>query len=157
MYFLGCWAARSTTCSLRSSCFAPWDLLPGNEWHEGGNHGVEMLAPRGGIEFIAASDAPSVDAMVEVSDADAAYEIVKKLISEPHSPDPLCLNPPCRQRQATRMGHPQRRRLGRPRAKIWDTAVKIRREIGDTPYGARLFEVEVGGLRLGFLTYAKKA
>ena len=30
-------------------------------------------------------------------------------------------------------------------------------EIGDTPYGARLFEVEVSGLRIGFLTYAKKA
>jgi 6,7-dimethyl-8-ribityllumazine synthase len=35
--------------------------------------------------------------------------------------------------------------------------VKIRREIADTPYGARLFEVEVSGLRIGFLTYAKKA
>jgi 6,7-dimethyl-8-ribityllumazine synthase len=35
-------------------------------------------------------------------------------------------------------------------------AVKIQREIGDTPYGARLFEVEVSGLRIRFLTYAKK-
>lgn len=87
----------------------------GNEWHEGGNHGIEMLAPTGGVEFIAAADAPSVDAMVEVSDADAAWEIVRKL------------------------------------------GVTIRKDIGDTPYGARLFEVEVGGLRLGFLTYAKKA
>ena len=87
----------------------------GNEWHEGGNHGVEMLAPSGGVEFIAAKDAPSVDVMVEVSDADAAWEIA--------------------------------RRLG----------VKVRKEIGDTPYGARLFEVEVSGLRIGFLTYAKKA
>src|SRR5271157_310534 len=52
---------------------------PGNEWHEGGSHGVEMLAPSGGIEFIAAPDAPGVDAMVEVSDADAACEIAKKL------------------------------------------------------------------------------
>ena len=87
---------------------------PGNEWHEGGNHGAEMLAPCGGIEFIAAGDAPSVYAMVEVSDADAAWNIAKK------------------------------------------QGVKIRKEIGDTPYGARLFEVEVGGLRIGFLTYAKK-
>jgi 6,7-dimethyl-8-ribityllumazine synthase len=90
-------------------------FAPGNEWHEGGNHGVEMLAPSGGIEFIAASESPSVDAMVEVSDADAAWRVAKKL------------------------------------------GVEIRKEIADTPYGARLFEVEVGGLRVGFLTYAKKA
>jgi 6,7-dimethyl-8-ribityllumazine synthase len=95
---------------LRSLGFAP-----GNEWHEGGSHGVEMLAPSGGIEFIAAPDAPSVDAMVEVSDADAAYDIVKKL------------------------------------------GVNVRKDIADTPYGARLFEVEVSGLRIGFLTYAKKS
>ena len=90
-------------------------FVPGNEWQEGGSHGLEMLAPAGGIEFIAAPDAPSVDAMVEVSDADAAWEIAKK------------------------------------------QGVKVQREIGDTPYGARLFEVEVSGLRIGFLTYARKA
>jgi 6,7-dimethyl-8-ribityllumazine synthase len=90
---------------------------PGNEWHEGGSHGIEMLAPSGGIEFIAAADVPSVDAMVEVSDADAAFQIVKKLAP----------------------------------------AIKVVKEIADTPYGARLFEVEVGGLRIGFLTYARKA
>lgn len=94
---------------LRSLGFAP-----GNEWHEGANHGIEMLAPSGGIEFIAAPDSPAVDVMVEVSDADAAWEIAKK------------------------------------------QGIGIQREIGDTPYGARLFEVEVGGLRIGFLTYAKK-
>ena len=86
----------------------------GNEWHEGGNHGIEMLAPSGGVEFLAAADAPGVEAMVEVSDADDAWQIAKKL------------------------------------------GVTIRREIADTPYGARLFEVEVSGLRIGFLTYAKK-
>jgi 6,7-dimethyl-8-ribityllumazine synthase len=95
--------------------FRALGFAPGNEWHEGGNHGIEMLAPSGGIEFLAAADAPSVDAMVEVSDADGAWQIAKKL------------------------------------------GVSIRREIGDTPYGARLFEVEVSGLRIGFLTYAKKA
>ena len=95
--------------------FRALGFAPGNEWHEGGNHGMEMLAPSGGIEFLAAADAPSVDAMVEVSDADGAWQIAKKL------------------------------------------GVTIRREIGDTPYGARLFEVEVSGLRVGFLTYAKKA
>jgi len=104
----------------------------GNEWHEGGNYGIEMLAPSGGIEFIAAPDAPGVDAMVEVSDADAAYEIAKKL-APTLSPKP-----------GDKGGAPA---LG----------VKIRKEIADTPYGARLFEVEVGGLRIGFLTYAKKA
>ncbi len=51
----------------------------GNEWHEGGSHGIEMLAPRGGFELIAAADTPSVDAMVEVADADLAYRIVKSL------------------------------------------------------------------------------
>src|SRR5664280_2979775 len=94
--------------------FRALGFAPGNEWHEGGNHGIEMLAPSGGIEFLAAADAPSVDAMVEVSDADGAWQIAKKL------------------------------------------GVTIRREIADTPYGARLFEVEVSGLRIGFLTYAKK-
>jgi 6,7-dimethyl-8-ribityllumazine synthase len=90
----------------------------GNEWHEEGNHGIEMLAPSGGIEFIASPDAASIDAMIEVSDADAAFAIVKK----------------------------------KPEA----SKVKITKEIGDTPYGARLFEIEVSGLRLGFLTYAKQ-
>jgi 6,7-dimethyl-8-ribityllumazine synthase len=94
--------------------FRALGFAPGNEWHEGGSHGFEMLAPSGGIEFIAADDAPRVDAMVEVSDADAAWDIAKKL------------------------------------------GVTIQREIGDTAYGARLFEVEVSGLRIGFLTYAKR-
>ncbi len=94
--------------------FRALGFAPGNEWHEGGNHGVEMLAPGGGIDFMAAPDTPSVDAMVEVSDADAAWQIAKKL------------------------------------------GVNIREDIADTPYGARLFEVEVSGLRIAFLTYAKK-
>src|SRR5271165_3843846 len=88
--------------------FRALGFVPGNEWHEGGSHGIEVLAPSGGIEFIAAPDTPSVDAMVEVSDADAAWEIAKKL------------------------------------------GVGIRKGIADTSYGARLFKVEVGGLRVGF-------
>ncbi len=114
--------------------FRALGFAPGNEWHEGGSHGVEMLAPRGGIEFIAAPDAPSVDAMVEVSDADAAYEIAKKLAPTPSPKD------------GSKGGAPAR-----------GLGVTIRKEIADTPYGARLFEVEVSGLRIGFLTYAKKA
>ncbi len=109
--------------------FRALGFAPGNEWHEGGNHGVEMLAPSGGIEFIAAADAPSVDAMVEVSDADAAYEIVKKL------------SPTLSPKDGDKGGAP----------------ITISKDIGDTPYGARLFEVEVSGLRIGFLTYAKKS
>lgn len=94
--------------------FRALGFAPGNEWHEGGNHGIEMLAPCGGIEFIAASDAPSVDVMVEVSDADAAWQVVRKL------------------------------------------RAPVRKQIGDTPYGARLFELELHGLRIGFLSYGKK-
>src|SRR5262249_54274997 len=86
----------------------------GNEWHEGGSHGLEMLAPRGGFELIAAPDAPSVDAMVEVSDADLAWEMVKAL-------DPTLSQ-----------------NMGRDGA---SDRLTIRKEIGDTPYGARLFEV----------------
>jgi 6,7-dimethyl-8-ribityllumazine synthase len=106
--------------------FRALGFAPGNEWHEGKSRGLEMLAPSGGIEIIAAPDAPSVDAMVEVSDADAVWQIVKKLPPE----------------HADKGGAP---------------GVKIRKEIADTPYGARLFEVEVSGLRIGFLTYARKA
>jgi 6,7-dimethyl-8-ribityllumazine synthase len=110
--------------------FRALGFAPGNEWHEGGSHGIEMLAPSGGIEFIAAPDAPPVDATVEVADADAAYEIVKKLV------------PTLSPKGGDKDGSP---------------TVRILREIHDTPYGARLFDVEVGGLRIGFLTYAKKS
>jgi 6,7-dimethyl-8-ribityllumazine synthase len=108
--------------------FRALGFAAGNEWHEGGNHGIEMLAPSGGVEFIAAPDAPSVDVMIEVSDADAAYAIVKKIGT---NEVPLIPN------------------------SAMSGAPKITKELGDTPYGARLFEVEVGGLRLGFLNYAK--
>jgi 6,7-dimethyl-8-ribityllumazine synthase len=103
----------------------------GNEWHEGGSHGVEMLAPRGGLELIAAPDQPSVDAMVEVSDADLAYEIVKKL------------TPTLSPKAGEKSGAPKQ-------------VLTIRKQIVDTAYGARLFEAEVSGLRLGFITYATK-
>ncbi len=115
--------------------FRALGFTPGNEWHEGGSHGLEMLAPSGGIEFIAAPDAPGVDAMVEVSDADAAYEIVKKLSST--------LSPNAGEKSGAPALSPAQ-------------GIKIRKEIADTSYGARLFEVEVSGLRIGFLTYAKK-
>ena len=102
----------------------------GNEWHEAGSHGIEMLAPNGGFELIASPETPAVDAMVEVSDADAAYEIVKTMV-------------PTLSQETGTDGAPLQ-------------GITIRKEIGDTPYGARLFEVEVSGLRLGFLTYPRK-
>lgn len=51
---------------------------PGYEWHEGGAHGVQLEAPKGAIELIAASSAPASDVTIEVSDAEEAWEIVKK-------------------------------------------------------------------------------
>ena len=74
--------------------------------------------------------------MVEVSDADAAYELVKKMAS-------TLSGPTLSAKAAEKGGAPVR-------------GVRITKEIGDTPYGARLFELEVSGLRLGFLTYAKR-
>jgi len=111
-------------------------FAPGRQWHEGGNHGVEMLAPSGGIELIAATDAPSVDVMVEVSDADAAYEIVNGL--RPTA------SPTRRDKGAASTGT------------LLKPGIKVTKEIVDTPYGARLFEIELCGLRIGFLAYANK-
>jgi 6,7-dimethyl-8-ribityllumazine synthase len=124
--------------------FRALGFTPGNEWHEGGNHGIEMLTPSGGIEFIAAPDAPAVDAMIEVSDADAAYEIVRKL------------SPTLPPTQSSKDGVPVAKNplMRKPRM---SGGPKVTKEIGDTAYGARLFEVEVSGLRIGFLTYAKKS
>ena len=119
--------------------FRALGFAAGNEWHEHGGHGFEMLAPSGGVEFIAAQDAPPVDATVEVADSDAAYEVVKKLIqSEP------ALSP----KTGDGDGAPVTEKAGAP--------IKIHHEIHDTPYGARMFTVEAGGLRIAFLTYAKK-
>jgi 6,7-dimethyl-8-ribityllumazine synthase len=116
--------------------FRALGFAPGDEWHEHGSHGLEMLAPSGGVELIAAQDAPPVDATVEVVDADAAYEIVRKLVA---SPTPL-------PKAGDEDGAPS----------VGTQSVKIHREIHDTSYGARMFEVEAGGLRIAFLTYAKK-
>ncbi len=109
--------------------FRALGFAPGNEWHEHGSHGLEMLAPSGGVELIAAAEAPPVDATVEVADADAAYEIVKKLL-------PALSTKSAEQDQTL--------------------AVTIHHEIHDTPYGARMFAVQTGGLRIAFLTYARK-
>jgi 6,7-dimethyl-8-ribityllumazine synthase len=91
--------------------FRSLGATPGHEWHEGNAHGFQLEAPSGAFEFIAGANEPISDITVEVSDADAAWEIVKK------------------------------------------QGVQILREIGDTAYGARLFAVEVCGLRVAFVTY----
>jgi len=88
---------------------------PGDEWHEGGAHGFQLEAPSGAVELIAAASAPASDITIEVSDADAAWEIVQQ------------------------------------------HGAKILHEIGDTVYGARIFAVEISGLRMAFITYARSA
>ena len=50
----------------------------GHECDDGGAHGYQLEAPCGTVEFIAAASAPLSDLAVEVSDADAAWEIVRK-------------------------------------------------------------------------------
>jgi 6,7-dimethyl-8-ribityllumazine synthase len=51
---------------------------PGNEWHAGAAHGFQLEAPGGAVELIAAASAPPTDITIEVSDADAAWEIVQR-------------------------------------------------------------------------------
>lgn len=92
--------------------FRALGTTPGREWHEGGAHGFQLEAPSGAVELIAAASAPGTDLTIEVSDADAAWEIAKK------------------------------------------RGVKVLRDIADTAYGARMFAVEVSGLRVAVLTYA---
>ena len=87
---------------------------PGHEWHEGGAHGFQLEAPGGAVELIAAANVPASDITIEVSDADAAWEIVQQ------------------------------------------RGVKVLHEIGDTAYGARIFAIEISGLRMAFITYARK-
>ena len=131
--------------------FRALGFAPGNEWHEGGSHGIEMLAPSGGVEFIAAPDAPPADATVEVADADGAYEIVKKLLPTLSEPT---LSPKAGEEDGAPAGEKGAARVASPTGS--GTSVKIHHEIHDTPYGARMFTVEAGGLRVAFLTYAKK-
>jgi len=95
--------------------FRALGVSPGREWHEGASHGFQLEVPGGAVELIAAAHAPETDVTLEVSDADAAWEIVKK------------------------------------------RGVKVLREIADTAYGARLFAVEVSGLRVAVLTYANQS
>jgi 6,7-dimethyl-8-ribityllumazine synthase len=51
---------------------------PGHEWHAGAAHGFQLEAPSGTVELVAAASAPATDITLEVSDADAAWEIVQR-------------------------------------------------------------------------------
>jgi 6,7-dimethyl-8-ribityllumazine synthase len=51
---------------------------PGDEWHAGAAQGFRLEAPGGAVELIAAASAPPTDITIEISDADAAWEIVQR-------------------------------------------------------------------------------
>ena len=50
----------------------------GRDCHDSGAHGSQLEFPQGTLEFLATANAPLSDFAVEVSDADAAWEIVRK-------------------------------------------------------------------------------
>jgi 6,7-dimethyl-8-ribityllumazine synthase len=58
--------------------FRALGATPVHECDDGSAHGCQIEAPRGTVEFLAAGSAPLSDLAVEVSDADAAWEIVGK-------------------------------------------------------------------------------
>ena len=93
--------------------FRALGATPVHECEDGSAHGYQLEAPRGTVEFLAAGSAPLSDLAVEVSDADAAWEIVGKY------------------------------------------GAKVVREIGDGPDGSRFFAVEISGMTVTFLQYAK--
>ena len=94
--------------------FRALGAIPGHECSDGSAQGHQLQAPRGTIEFIASASAPLSELAVEVSDADAAWEIVRK------------------------------------------RGFKVLREIADAADGDRFFTIEVSGLKITFLAYAKK-
>ena len=77
-------------------------------------HGYQFEVPRGTLELLASPTAPLSDLAVEVSDADAAWDVIRK-----HD-------------------------------------VKVLREIAEAPGGSRFFAVEVGGMKITFLTFRDK-
>jgi len=58
--------------------FRALGATPGRNCEGQGAYGFQLQAPRGTVEFLAASQAPASDLAVEVSDADAAWSVVKK-------------------------------------------------------------------------------
>jgi len=94
--------------------FRALGATPVHECDAGSAHGYQLEFPQGTLEFLATANPPLSDLAVEVSDADAAWEIVRK-----HD-------------------------------------VKVLREIADAPDGSRFFAIEVSGMKVTLLTYAKK-
>ncbi len=93
--------------------FRALGAVPVHECDDGSAHGYQLEAPRGAVEFLAAASAPLSDLAIEVSDADAAWEIVRK------------------------------------------RGVKVLREIADAPDRSRFFAIEVSGMKVTFVQYAK--
>ncbi len=93
--------------------FRALGAVPVHECDDGSVHGYQLEAPRGTVEFLAAAAAPLSDLAVEVSDADAAWDVAQK------------------------------------------QHVKVLREITESPGGDRFFTIEVSGLKVTFVKYAK--
>jgi 6,7-dimethyl-8-ribityllumazine synthase len=58
--------------------FRALGATPVHECDDGSAHGYQLQAPRGTVEFLATASAPLSDLAVEVSDTDAAWEIVRQ-------------------------------------------------------------------------------
>ena len=58
--------------------FRALGATPVHECDDGSAHGYQLEAPRGTVEFLTTASAPLSDLAVEVSDADAAWEIVRQ-------------------------------------------------------------------------------
>jgi 6,7-dimethyl-8-ribityllumazine synthase len=58
--------------------FRALGATPGRNCEGGGACGFQLQAPRGTLEFLAAPQPPASDLAVEVSDADAAWDIARK-------------------------------------------------------------------------------
>jgi 6,7-dimethyl-8-ribityllumazine synthase len=58
--------------------FRALGAVPVGECHEGGAHGYQLEVPRATVEFLATATAPLSDLAAEVSDADAAREVVRQ-------------------------------------------------------------------------------
>jgi 6,7-dimethyl-8-ribityllumazine synthase len=93
--------------------FRALGATPGRDCEGAGAHGYQLQAPGGTLELLAATSAPLSDLAVEVSDADAAWEVVRK-----HD-------------------------------------VKVIREIAESTDRDRFFMIEISGLKITFLQYAK--
>jgi 6,7-dimethyl-8-ribityllumazine synthase len=94
--------------------FRALGAMPGRDCEGGGAYGFQLQAPCGTVEFLASTQPPMSDLAVEVSDADAAWDIAKK-----HD-------------------------------------VKMLREIAESPDGDRFFMIEVSGMRVTVVKYAKQ-